>query len=546
MVKCQHCHRVCRDQSYRSHRTSCPGPADGNVLHLGDEILSRLDKIEEALHANHQLPSPSPTKAHVSPMAVRAKKALYDWVAVHSIPFDSVKCPEFQEFINQLSPGTKLPGLKNLCADIRSYGKSLEYNLPTQTEETYCSLMTDGSRKIGKNWISLNAYTNNTMIFLGTVEVDDQKGATIGDVLAKATERLKRMNYIVTSVCTDNAENEIAALNRDRDGSLQDRTGLPILRVPCTSHTINLAIKDMMRSTGLEEQVMSVYHAIDTGISSAFRDRPTFVEVRWYSLAEVIHYIKVRVDVLRELFTKKRYLSALSALNQVDWPALDGVLQAMAAFVARSEEDGFSLFDVFPEFETCVGSLRALQGERNPYAEAMVTKLGGRFLETHDWLSIVVSYLVTFNGWRYYQQCPDGQIRESLTSTFKLGLSKLGAVFGSGDLASEAEQYLHAAIPEDFDLEANGGWIQTAEQGIQMSAGFIDLMKRMAEFPASEAGCERVFSLLRHLCGGYRWNLSSEMIQALMTIKMVRRMFSQPRDVRSVVGSLRAMVPGVT
>jgi hypothetical protein len=74
------------------------------------------------------------------------------------------------------------------------------------------------------------------------------------EALSGVTPKLGELKYIGTAVCTDNACNEITAVNPNHDDSVQTLAKLPMLRIPCKSQTINLAIEDLMTATKLETQ----------------------------------------------------------------------------------------------------------------------------------------------------------------------------------------------------------------------------------------------------------------------------------------------------
>jgi hypothetical protein len=51
------------------------------------------------------------------------------------------------------------------------------------------------------------------------------------------------------------------------------------------------------------------------------------------------------------------------------------------------------------------------------------------------------------------------------------------------------------------------------------SHSFVDLVKRIDDFPAAECACERLFCQLRNLVGDFRHQMSDSMIVDLLVIK---------------------------
>jgi hypothetical protein len=113
---------------------------------------------------------------------------------------------------------------------------------------------------------------------------------TLHDVCADLSDRA----FVVCSVVTDNASNEIAAV---RD--LRTRLGLPDFRVPCLSHITTLAVKDFLadefpRILGRDfYDVMSDMRKLlpHKREDDAFRGIPRPCETRWTSVENFTEYV---------------------------------------------------------------------------------------------------------------------------------------------------------------------------------------------------------------------------------------------------------------
>jgi hypothetical protein len=151
---------------------------------------------------------------------------------------------------------------------------------PSAMQPTFCSLMLDSAMKFNHQLLAIMSFLQGHTHFLDLVNLRNQKSKTIADAVAPVIRQLADNNLIVTAVCTGNASNEKAILNPKKDYSLQSKTRLPFLRVPCVAHTANLAMQDFLNGEppSVLSELRKVMNALPDGPTSEFHSMPRITD----------------------------------------------------------------------------------------------------------------------------------------------------------------------------------------------------------------------------------------------------------------------------
>jgi hypothetical protein len=172
--------------------------------------------------------------------------------------------------------------------------------------------------------------------------------------------------------------------------------------------------------------------------------------------------------------------------------------------------------------EKLMANLRALHA--NKHAEALMNAVSRRFSETTDVNRIFTCFLVTPIGKRYYSTIPKpSEFAVSMETMWKKGVVTLSKAFhyDVAQMICLFQDYLDN--PRQFhsvkDLCTN--WPRRVSMAGQQqdTDSFVDLVKRIEAFPATECVCERLFCQLRNLVGDFRHQMSDSMIIDLLVIK---------------------------
>jgi hypothetical protein len=224
------------------------------------------------------------------------------------------------------------------------------------------------------------------------------------------------------------------------------------------------------------------------------------------------------ISVLKD----KEETDALAALMQLDFARMNKVMAVFILFITSAEGNSVSYSNIFPMLEKLMANFGALHA--NKHAEAFMNAVSRRFSETTDVNIIFTCLLVTPIGQRYYSVVTrSSEFAASMETMWKNGVVTVSKAFhcDAAHIISLFQDYLDN--PRQFhsvkDLCTN--WPRRVSMAGQQhdTDSFVDLVKRIEAFPATECACERLFCQLRNLVGDFRHQMSDSMIVDLLVIE---------------------------
>jgi hypothetical protein len=443
--------------------------------------------------------------------------------------------PSFRGFIQKIAPTVVLPSSAELRARIVDLAAQFRDQFGPDTLGTeYVSLMVDGVSIQPRTWLGVSIAGNKRSYFLRLCELDNQKSDTMADALADVVTTLQAKGFSVCAIVTDNAANEVAAVAK-----VAKKTGIPLFRVACISHTINLAAQDVLKvlcdGGNFFDEMVTLYRGLPTQRrDDEFFGVHTACPTRWLSLGKFVADIVQRLSSLPDAI---RTGEARAIFDKYDFVQLHACLFVLNNLLTWTEARDATIPDVWGWALTTFDHLRDLHERGNRYASEFALALRDRLFDTADMGVILLGYVCTPNGLNWYRQLPDRQAADNPDHPVLSQESAVGLMIGALDRfcplltldpASLVCVFRHYLLTATFNLkcDADSHWAAWKARSFAQGGrsycyrGLSELVHILLFLPCSEVEVERAFSRLRLLHNKRRTRMKTDLIQALLTIQI--------------------------
>jgi hypothetical protein len=213
---------------------------------------------------------------------------------------------------------------------------------------------------------------------------------------------------------------------------------------------------------------------------------------------------------------------ALAALMRLDFARLNKVMAVFGWFIKSAQENSVSYSHIFPMLEKLMANLGALRA--NKHSETFMNAVSRRFSETTDMNMIFTCFLVTPIEKRYYSAVMRPiEFAASMETMWKKGVVTLSKAFhyDVAQMISLFQDYLDSQHQFHSVKELCTNWLRLVSIAGQQhdTDSFVDPVKRIDAFPATECACKRLFCQLRNLVGDFRHQMSDSMTVDLLVTR---------------------------
>jgi hypothetical protein len=383
------------------------------------------------------------------------------------------------------------------------------------------------------------------MDFWRILHLHDNKGKTIAQSLADVVAELTDKCFTICSVVTDNAANEVLAVRE-----LAKNTQQPIVRIPCISHTINLAVQDFFKDIFGKDvfpgHLRVLYNALPTkSEGDAFYGLDSICASRWLSFGRFVERIVKNSNIAHSLL--KRGTHPGDVLRLYFFPDLDACFRVVNSFMTITESEKTYLDSVFVLALDTIAKLSTLAARGNRYAAGFIKAVRTRLTTTADLGQLLLGYLITRRGLEWYrhldadggpvdnftQKSVRAQIDEFLKHFIRLFQVDQGGFFLAFDIYLTILKW-----PADQPGEAFWKWVWTlpsTEHSTAMACyQWIAIMALIVmRMPCSEAAVERLFSRMRQIVNKRSRRIRRDLLEARLILQMNRG--KMDRQLRSVL-----------
>jgi hypothetical protein len=354
----------------------------------------------------------------------------------------------------------------------------------------------------------------------------------MSDALIQVVDDLTDRGFILCAVVTDNAANEIATVRL-----LAEKIQRPIVRIPCLSHTLNLAVEDFFTAVFGKGVFIADLRDLSASLPTAsegdaFYGLESICPTRWLCFGGFVRTIVRKHDIAMSLVDPGS--TAGRVLRKDNFLELDECFGVVNSFMTSTESRKSFLDGFWSAALQALRDLAGLHGRRNMYAQTFARAVRDRLARTADLGQLVLGFLVTEPGLAWYRglrpagESAGGFSQSSVLSLVDTFLRHFVQIFEANpewffrafDVYLNRIDWPAGRAPLSFwqDVwKTNTRRYTYEDASYKWVASMAFILMRM---PCSEAEVERLFSRMRLITGKRSRRIKRDLLEARLTLQV--------------------------
>jgi hypothetical protein len=431
-----------------------------------------------------------------------------------------------------LNPQDELPSAVEVRREILVQADRFRENFtPEVAGGQYVCWMVDGFSMGRGNWLAVSVAGGEAFYFWRVLDLVDNTSETITAALATVVNELHHNGFIVCAAVTDNAANEIRAVN-----DLPGATSYPLVRIPCMSHTLNLAVHDFFTDVFgkdvFETDLQAFYDVLrKRSHGDHFRGWSSPCRTRWLSFGALVERIVAEYSHALSLFDDSSLIS--QRFRSYNFPELDACFRVVNGLMTWTEGQHSFLDAVWFAALEALGKLAALYSHGNIPAIHFQKAVSDRLFKTADYGQLLLGYLITEQGLAWYRGLPLIAPPNCFSCSYVWSLINDFLCFFVNLFDANSERFMqafrgylskakwpaHQPMVEFWNKLSTYPRTCFSEEpaSYQLIAKMALILMRM---PCSEAEVERVFSRMRGIIGKRSIRIKRDLLESRLILEM--------------------------
>jgi hypothetical protein len=267
------------------------------------------------------------------------------------LPISFLENKDLRDFLRQVCPIQEIPTGPSLRRAIIDKANKIRSAITGESEgSSYVTLLVDSAGAARRNWLASLIVTAKRVHFWRLQLILEQTTEAISRLISTVIQQLAAQHLRVIVIVSDNAANEVAALNPQDLRSIQQRLSTHVLRIPCFSHGTNLAICDWVTKSlvpNFRPCMDALIHELrKLPRKHPLHNAPWINNSRWFDLSTAVTFVSKNKPAILALSEAELTPSNRGFLMYWDFDQLAACFELVLSFLKWTEDPEAKLCEV--------------------------------------------------------------------------------------------------------------------------------------------------------------------------------------------------------